>query len=159
MKLSYELVLLLVIIIFFGWLLYYFTSSALSPASSQSPLNFVCVRGKCFFVELAKSFSEKEKGLMYRKDLGKDKGMLFIFDREAMYPFWMKNTFMPLDIIWINKAGKIVFIGENIQPCKTLLCPETYPDSSATYVLELNAGISRQFGFEKGDLVEINIQK
>jgi hypothetical protein len=112
----------------------------------------------CFSVELAKTDAEREKGLMNRTELDKNKGMLFIFDKEGIYPFWMKNTLIPLDMIWIDGSGKVVFIAQNVQPCKTLICPVTVPSASAKYVLEINAGISKEFGIKTGDEVKLNIE-
>ena len=59
-----------------------------------------------------------KNGLMFRENMDSDRGMLFIFEKEGEYPFWMKNTLIPLDIIWINKDKEVVFISENAQPCE-----------------------------------------
>ena len=95
---------------------------------------------------------------MYRTELDKDKGMLFIFDKEGIYPFWMKNTLIPLDMIWIDSSNKVVFISQNVQPCKSLICPVIIPSASAKYVLEINAGICEELGLKIGDEVEIKIK-
>lgn len=113
----------------------------------------ICINGKCFFVEVADSYALREKGLMNRKELDKDSGMFFVFNKYGKYPFWMKNTLIPLDIIWI-KDNKIVFIAENVQPCKTIICPEVNPNTDANYVLEINAGLSKEFGFKIGDEIK-----
>lgn len=91
------------------------------------------------------------QGLMERQSLNKNEGMLFIFKQEGIYPFWMKNTLIPLDIIWISKEKKIVFINKNSQPCGTADCPIINPGVKAKYVLEINAGISEEIGLETGD--------
>ncbi|MCX6721084.1 MAG: DUF192 domain-containing protein [Candidatus Staskawiczbacteria bacterium] len=109
-----------------------------------------CTKDKCFYVELAKTPAELEKGLMYRAKLEDDKGMLFILGREGVYPFWMKNTLIPLDIIWIGKDKKVVFISKNSQPCGQEVCPQINPGVVASYVLEINAGISERIGLKKG---------
>ena len=106
-------------------------------------------------MELAKTEAEREKGLMNRTSLDSNKGMLFIFDKEDIYSFWMKNTLIPLDMIWINQNNKVVFISKNAQPCKTLICPVITPTVNAKYVLETNAGLSGKFGFKPGDAVDI----
>jgi len=116
----------------------------------------VCAGEKCFQVEVAKTESQRERGLMYREELGRDKGMLFIFDEDGMYPFWMKNTLIPLDMVWISSTGKVVFIAENVQPCKSLLCPSVIPGAIAKYVLEVNAGICKDIGLKVGDSLSIN---
>jgi uncharacterized membrane protein (UPF0127 family) len=155
MKMSLELFLLIIIIGILVYLSFHYASVLLSPVTLQSSQNQVCLDNKCFSVELAKTDAEREKGLMYRTQLGADKGMLFIFDQEGVYPFWMKNTLIPLDIIWIDSNGKVVFIGENIQPCKIIICPTTNPQVKAKYVLEINAGVSKEMGLKAGDEAKI----
>jgi len=113
--------------------------------------------GKVFFrehnfdVELVQNTISMAKGLMFRKFLGQDKGMLFIFKKEAKYSFWMKNTFIPLDIIWLNKDKKVVFIIENAQPCKWYYCSSLKPTAEAKYTLEVNGGIVEKIGLMVGD--------
>ena len=81
-----------------------------------------------------------------------NEAMLFVFPEEGEYPFWMKNTLIPLDIIWINQEKEVVFIGENLQPCKEeYFCPLVRPDKNAKYVLEVNKGIVEKIGLEVGD--------
>ena len=89
--------------------------------------------------------------------MDKDKGMFFIFESEGTYPFWMKNTLIPLDIIWIDNRNKIVYIAENAQPCpaSTLICPSISPLGNAKYVLEINGGLCQALGIKAGDEVSI----
>jgi len=117
----------------------------------------VCFKNNCFEVELAITQEEQMRGLMFRKSLDKNKGMLFVFPEEDAYPFWMKDTLIPLDIIWINKNKEIVFISENTPPCKENNCPIISTDQKAKYVLEINAGISKEVGLKVGDRLEINL--
>tara|TARA_Y100000310_G_scaffold103009_1_gene101144 strand:+ start:1990 stop:2415 length:426 start_codon:yes stop_codon:yes gene_type:complete len=112
----------------------------------------VCINEKCFQVEIAKTSEEKAKGLMFRENLDENKGMLFIFEKQGIRSFWMKNTLIPLDIIWINKNKEIVSIKKNAQPCD-IICNSIIPDSEALYVLEVNAGQANNFFI--GDKVEI----
>ncbi len=114
--------------------------------------NKVCIKGECFNVELAKTDVGIEQGLMFRDQLDIDKGMLFIFDKEDNHPFWMKNTLIPLDLIWVNKNKEIVFISRNNQGCNEN-CEVIYPNVNAKYVLEINANISDNFNL--GDKVDI----
>jgi len=90
---------------------------------------------------------------MFRKHLDDDRGMLFIFDEENLYPFWMKNTLIPLDILWINNKKEIIFIYKNAQPCTTEPCPVIDPNKKAKYVLELKGGTSDKIGLALGDKV------
>lgn len=95
---------------------------------------------------------ERSRGLMYREGLDSDKGMLFIFEKEGEYPFWMKNTLISLDIIWINENKEVVFISENAQPCsEEYSCPSISPGKNAKYVLEINGGTSERIGLKIGD--------
>ena len=140
------------------YLFFILSDRILSPATPQNRNSSICFGEKCFFVEIAKTSAEREKGLMYRNLLAKDRGMLFIFDKEGIYPFWMKNTLIPLDIIWIDSNNKVVFIANNVQPCKNLICPITNPLVSAKYVLEINANIAKTIGIKTGDQMVINIK-
>lgn len=115
----------------------------------------VCFKEYCFDVELAQNSLEKIKGLMFQKSLEQNKGMLFIFAKEAKYSFWMKNTLIPLDIVWLNKDKKVVFISENNQPCKWYYCSSIKPTAEAKYVLEVNSGIVKKIELKVGD--ELNL--
>lgn len=116
----------------------------------------VCFKDNCFNVELAKTAEERSRGLMFRESLDSDKGMLFIFDKEGEYPFWMKNTLIPLDIIWINAKEEVVFISDNTQPCKEEFpCLSINPGKNAKYVLEVNGGVAEKIGLKIGDKISI----
>jgi hypothetical protein len=119
----------------------------------------VCINDHCFQVELAKTPEERARGLMFKKHLDDDGGMLFLFEEENVYPFWMKNTFIPLDILWINSNKEIVFIYKNAQPCITEPCPVIYPGKKAKYVLELHGGISDTIGLIEGDKVSFDLRE
>lgn len=106
-------------------------------------------------VELAVQPEEWAQGLMFRESLGENKGMLFIFPGEQQRSFWMKNTLIPLDMIFINDELEVVEIKENIQPCKEELCPSYISQSSAKYVLEVNAGYAATHDIERGEKVQI----
>ena len=96
---------------------------------------------------------------MFRESLGFNKGMLFIFDKEGEHPFWMKNTLISLDIIWINQNKEIVFISENAQPCRKDPCRVIEPAEKAKYILEISGGISKEIGLSVGDKVSIEYQE
>ena len=121
------------------------------------PENKVCMKDRCFYVELAVKEDEITRGLMSRENLDPDKGMLFIFKEENTYQFWMKNTLIPLDIIWINEYNEVVFISKNSQPCKPGICPLITPGKKALYVLELNGGVSDNIGLVVGDKIMFDI--
>jgi hypothetical protein len=151
MKKIWKLLILIVAIVVFLFLFFRFADFVLSPASLFKPRDKACFASHCFLIELAKTDTEKERGLMFKSQLDKDRGMLFIFNKEGVYPFWMKNTLIPLDIIWINKEKSIVFINKNSQPCNNIDCPLINPQVEASYVLEINAGISDEIGLKPGD--------
>ncbi|HEK85944.1 MAG TPA: DUF192 domain-containing protein [Candidatus Aminicenantes bacterium] len=96
--------------------------------------------GQVITAELAVSPQERERGLMFRKELAPDQGMLFIFEEEDIYSFWMKNTLIPLDIIWLNSQRQIVHLEKDVPPCPGEPCPTYSPGCAAKYVLELKAG-------------------
>jgi len=114
----------------------------------------VCFEERCFAVEIADSDEERRIGLMFRESLGLDNGMLFIFEEERNYLFWMKDTFIPLDIIWINKEREVIFVA-NAVPCLTDgECNLINPIRKALYVLEVNSGIVNEIGLKVGDKVD-----
>ena len=107
-------------------------------------------------VELAVTPEEKAKGLMHREYLDENKGMLFIFEDEKAPSFWMKNTLIPLDMIFINSDNKIVDILV-AEPCKKDPCKSYTPKADAKYVLEVNAGFSERHNAKIGDEVSLKI--
>lgn len=110
----------------------------------------VCLEKNCFFIELAETSAEKSKGLMFREFLEDNEGMLFIYDSDGEYNFWMKNTLIPLDIIWIDSERKIVYIEHEAQPCDEE-CKTIKPQKDARFVLEINNGLAEELGMKLGD--------
>lgn len=109
--------------------------------------------GKIITAELAVTDEERAKGLMFRKEIPEDYGMLFIFEEEERHGFWMKNTLIFLDIIWIDSKKRIVHIEENVPPCKRDPCEVYYPSKPALYVLELKGGKAKREDLKIGDLL------
>ena len=101
-------------------------------------------------VEVVETVAARQQGLMYRKHLAPDAGMLFIFEREEHHNFWMHNTYIPLDIIFIKADWTILGIVENATPLTDTL--RGVPGDSQ-YVLEVNAGYSRRHGLQAGTTV------
>jgi len=108
-------------------------------------------------VELPQTPSEFARGLMFRRELTPNKGMLFVFKKESRYKFFMKNMLIPLDMIWMDKDKRVVFIKKNAQPCKGKECPAIFPDRPAMYVLEVKAGTAEDIGLKIGDRLELFI--
>ncbi|MEA3292898.1 MAG: DUF192 domain-containing protein [Patescibacteria group bacterium] len=149
----------LFLLVFFLVLILFAIISIMLQRNNKEKQNQVCFKNYCFNVELAISPEERTKGLMFRKSLGDKNGMLFIFEKEARHSFWMKNTLISLDIIWIDENSKIIFINENTQPCKNSFCPSVDSGKKAKYVLEINAGIAENIGLAVGDKVKIEYSK
>ncbi|MCL4436545.1 MAG: DUF192 domain-containing protein [Thaumarchaeota archaeon] len=114
----------------------------------------VDVNGKKIQVEIADTQDKRSLGLSLRDSLPKDHGMLFIFDDEGIYSFWMKNMEFNLDIIWINSAGTVVHVEKNLKPCLEI-CPSYESEKPARYVLEVNSGVSDELGIREGATVKI----
>lgn len=115
------------------------------------PLQVVTGRGTYrFTVEVAKSPRQREFGLMCRKAISPDRGMLFLFPTPDLLAFWMRNTLIPLDIIYIGVDGRVVSMVQNAQPLNETPLPSAGP---AVAVLELGAGRAAQIGLLPGDRV------
>lgn len=101
-----------------------------------------------FTIELARTPAEMERGLMYRDRLAPDHGMLFLYEDERPVSFWMKNTLIPLDLIFADSSGRIVQIAERAVPLSTALISS---DSSVRAVLEVNGGTADRLKIAVGD--------
>ena len=113
--------------------------------------------GKYFGVEIADTREKQALGLMFRDSMPADQGMLFIFPGEAPRSFWMKNTRIPLDIMYFDKDLKLVSISADTPPCRVRYCP-SYPSTGpAKYVLELNAGTASGLGVGVGDRLILDL--
>ncbi len=99
-------------------------------------------------VEIADDDYQRETGLMYRTGMKEDQGMLFIFEDEQPRGFYMKNTHIPLDLIFLDSQNKVVSIAENAKPQSMETIPSNVP---AQYVLEVNAGLTEHWNLEVGD--------
>ena len=104
-------------------------------------------------LEIAVTDEERARGLMYRDVLATDAGMLFVFDSDDHYSFWMKDCFISLDLIWLDKTGTVVEILPNAPPCKLDPCPSYHPTKPGRAVIELNGGAAKQHGLRPGSLV------
>ncbi|MEM9634356.1 MAG: DUF192 domain-containing protein [Pseudomonadota bacterium] len=103
-----------------------------------------------FLVEVAATDIERARGLMFREEMAADHGMLFIFEGEGERFFWMKNTPLPLDIIYVDNAGHIVSIAAETTPFSEAVIPSGKP---ARFVLEVNAGIAEKLAIKVGDQI------
>jgi len=108
-----------------------------------------------YFVEYADTEEERARGLMWRDTLNDDEGMLFLYNEETKPSFWMKNTLIPLDMVFIGSDLIIKHIAHEAEPCKATekKCAFYKPDEAVQYVLEINGGQSELKGFKEGDSV------
>lgn len=111
----------------------------------------ILVDGDIFNVELAVTPEERSRGLMFRTEMANDAGMLFDFGRAADVSMWMKNTFISLDMLFIDANGTIVGIEKRTVPQSQTIIPTPKP---VRFVLELNGGAADRMGFEVGEKVE-----
>jgi hypothetical protein len=125
---------------------------ALVLAVAAAPSQPLCVvpDGAQVLLELARTDEERADGLMFRDTLPPDRGMLFIFETDGLVPFWMKNTFIPLDLIWLSAAGEVVDVRADAQPCRADPCPNYDPSKPGRAVLEVNAGFAAAHGVRPG---------
>jgi uncharacterized membrane protein (UPF0127 family) len=135
-----------------AWLVVLLQVSA-CQAEPQVTIATEAGRQLTFQVEVADTPTKRELGLQYRRDLAVDRGMIFLFPAESEHSFWMKNTPIPLDMIFISKDRKIVGIVEQAVPFSTE--SRSVPGASQ-FVLEINGGLSKRYGIKAGDTVEFH---
>ncbi len=133
----------------------FFSAGCFSGSAEQQ--DQVCFGDKCVQVEVVRKEEELHRGLQFRKSLAPDHGMLFIFQQSGPYAFWMKDTLIPLDMIWMDDARKVVHIEHNVPPCAADPCPRYPPGQPALYVLEVNAGYAAALGLQLNDQAEFKI--
>jgi uncharacterized protein len=132
------------------------TTGSAAPAAPAAPAaiggpRVVFPDGTVIHVEIAADDPTREQGLMFRDRMAEDRGMIFFFPANGAYPFWMKNTLIPLDMIWIDDTRHVNFVASDVPPCKADPCPNF---GSATlqsrYVLETAAGVAKKHKIEPG---------
>jgi len=151
--------LVIFLVIFYGWKGLTPTNFNNPPTASQSAQeqNTVKIDSLHVRVDYAKDDASRAKGLGGRNSLEYDRGMLFVFDKEQKYTFWMKDVKFPIDIIWISKDKKVVDYYKNAEV--QLDVPDSQlkiysPQTPAQYVLEVNAGIVDKYDIKIGDKAE-----
>lgn len=117
----------------------------------------VCLEtGTCFSVSLAQTEAARARGLMYRTFLAPQEGMLFIFDKDGIYPFWMKDTLISLDILWLSAEKRVVHIETQTLPMSTR---SLVPSAKSRYVLEVVGGTAKRLGIKVGDRLTFRSSK
>jgi uncharacterized membrane protein (UPF0127 family) len=138
-------------------LLGFFLAVGAARPAGQHTLEIASKTGvHVFAVEIADTEAQRAKGLMFRKELLEGEGMLFDFHREQDVSFWMENTYISLDMIFIRGDGRILRIAENTVPLSTRIIPSGGPVRA---VLEVIGGTARKFGIAPGDRVAYPIFK
>lgn len=126
------------------------------PSTPQSGLTEVQVvlKGQPITVELAQTRTQWQQGLMNRSYLEPGHGMLFVGQKSKPMSFWMKNTLIPLDILFFDKDWRLVGLHQDVPPCTTPTCPSYSSPLPAQHVLELNAGHAAKLGVNLWDTLE-----
>lgn len=120
--------------------------------------NYVEIRGHRIRVEVVEDVSLQQLGLMFRTELAADAGMLFVYPGERQLSFWMQNTKIPLDILYFDARLRLVTLIDSAQPCRLERCPVYPATRPAMYVLEVNGGLSDQWGLEPGDVLTLHLE-
>ncbi|HWS26593.1 MAG TPA: DUF192 domain-containing protein [Xanthomonadales bacterium] len=137
------------------WMLILLLTLVATTACTHAAVT-VTLREQTFNVEIADDNSERARGLMYRDQMAADAGMLFLFDRQEAQAFWMKNTRIPLDILYFDNGWILVGWSLNTPPCSLGdRCPSYPSQAPARYVLELNAGTAERIGVKLGDKLSV----
>lgn len=133
-----------------------FITSKVMPISNTANLKVINIEGTEINIEVAKTNEERSKGLSNRTSLGEKNGMIFVFEKGEKPSFWMKDTKIPLDILWI-KDNKVILINKDVQPEPNKMDYELkkYPaPSGIDYVLEVNSGFSDKYNIKAGSTVQ-----
>ena len=115
--------------------------------------------GNIIHAEIADTPQKRSEGLMYREHLADNRGMLFTFSQAQAWTFWMKNTKIPLDLIWMNEKKQIVHMEQRVPICTRTddSCPQYRPNEGALYVLELAAGQAEKLKLQRGSKLQFQV--
>lgn len=111
--------------------------------------------GTLFVAEIADTPERWQRGYMNRAEVGENEGMIFVFPYPEVHPFWMKNTLVPLDILWLDERLSIVHLEAMVPPCRKDPCPNYGPARKVRFVLELRGGTAARHGLKPGDPIAI----
>lgn len=120
--------------------------------------NQVCFQQKCIQVEVVQKEEDLRRGLQGRASLDSNSGMLFVFPESRRQGFWMKDTLIPLDMIWMDYSRRVVYTAQRVPPCLHDPCRTYTPDEEAMYVLEVNAGYAEILGIKEGTRCEFKLK-
>jgi uncharacterized membrane protein (UPF0127 family) len=112
--------------------------------------------GRVIAVEIADTPERVTYGYMFRTEVRDDEGMIFVFANSDVHAFWMKNTLVPLDILWMDDQFNVVYVQNATPPCKSDPCPSYGSLRKASYVLELKSGVARREGVKAGSRLGVD---
>lgn len=121
----------------------------LAGCAAEGPT--VALKGERYVVQIADEIDEQVRGLMFVREMPRDHGMLFVYEQAQPQAFWMKNCYIPLDILFFDADARFVNAHYNVPVCRGDPCPQYASEKPARYVLELNAGVGRALGLAPGD--------
>jgi len=124
------------------------------------PIGTIKIDDQVLQVQIADTEPRRVRGLMFQEQLPYDKGMIFVFDESGFHSLWMLNMQFPLDMIWFDSDGKVVYIEKNVPPCKsaleTVTCTGVNPgENEALYILEVTAGFVDKFEINEDSILQI----
>ena len=125
---------------------------SLAVKANTSSLLEISIKGNTYFVEVADTPQKAQKGLMYKKSIPQNQGMLFVFPYPSIVQMWMKNTYIPLDMIFMNSQNQVICLHKNALPLDESIISCPYP---AQKVLELNAGEIQDKQIQLGDILTL----
>lgn len=127
----------------------------LAGCAGEPELPLVGLKGQQFRVEIADSLEEQSRGLMFRRELPRDQGMLFVYAQAQRQAFWMRNCEIALDILYFDGEGRFINGHYAVPPCRTAQCPSYESRRPARWVLELGANVGRALDLREGDRLEL----
>ncbi|PYS94655.1 MAG: hypothetical protein DMF50_12110 [Acidobacteria bacterium] len=130
-----------------------------APHGTQADARRAEVRfpsGRLFVAEIADTPERQTEGYMFRREVGESDAMIFVFPESGVHPFWMKNTLVPLDMIWMDEDFGVLSIEASAPPCKADPCPGYGPLRKARYVLEVRGGTAGKERLKTGDRLRIS---
>jgi len=129
--------------------------SSPSTAAAAAGSRIVMPSGAVYSLEVVRTPEEQAQGLMFRESLPARHGMLFPFAPPGVHRFWMKNTMIPLDMVWLDADGKVLFVSADTPPCKADPCPSYGPDTPSSSVLEIAGGMAAKEGVKTGAVLRL----
>ena len=138
---------IILLVLIFGMLIFV-SCTRKSNVKKQAVLY---INGRALNVEIASKDEERQKGLMYRKELGENEGMLFVFEKDKILSFWMKNTSIPLSIAFLDKNGRVI----DIYDMKPFSLEPVVSTLKCRYALEVNRGFFNKCGLKVGDKIDL----